>query len=37
MLLDQYRAALAGGELKPDSAQEKAVRRLDQLAQALGR
>jgi cell division protein ZapE len=37
MLLDQYRAALSGGELKPDSAQEKAVRRLDQLAQELGR
>jgi cell division protein ZapE len=37
MLLDQYRAALAGGELKPDSAQENAVRRLDQLARELGR
>lgn len=37
MLLDQYRAALARGELKPDSAQENAVRRLDALNHALGR
>lgn len=37
MLLDQYRAAVAGGELKPDMAQEQAVRRLDALSQALGR
>jgi cell division protein ZapE len=37
MLLHPYRAALSRGELKPDSAQEKAVRRLDQLAHALGR
>ena len=37
MLLDQYHAALSSGELKPDSAQEKAVRRLDALSHALGR
>lgn len=37
MLLGQYRAALSSGELKPDHAQENAVRRLDQLAQELGR
>lgn len=37
MLLDQYRAALSRGELKPDIAQEKAVRRLDALNHALER
>ena len=30
-----YRAALAGGELKPDPAQEKAARKLTALAQLL--
>ena len=30
-----YRAALAGGELKPDAAQEKAARKLKALAQLL--
>jgi cell division protein ZapE len=30
-----YRAALAGGELKPDAAQEKAARKLTALAQLL--
>jgi cell division protein ZapE len=35
MLLTPYREAVARGELRPDSAQENAVRRLDQLAQAL--
>ncbi len=36
MLEAQYRQALAGGELRPDAAQENAVRRLDALAGALG-
>lgn len=36
MLLTDYRAAVAGGELKPDAAQEKAVAKLDALARALG-
>jgi cell division protein ZapE len=37
MLLDQYRAAVAKGELRPDPAQENAVRKLNQLARALTR
>ena len=37
MLLDQYRAAVARGELRPDPAQENAVRKLNQLARALTR
>ncbi len=36
MLEDQYRASVARGELKPDPAQENAVRRLDAVARALG-
>jgi cell division protein ZapE len=36
MLLNQYRAAMFNGELKPDPAQENAVRRLDALAKCLG-
>jgi cell division protein ZapE len=35
MLLVRYREAVARGELRPDAAQENAVRRLNQLAQAL--
>src|SRR5437879_10554144 len=35
MLLTPYREAVARGELRPDAAQENAVRRLDQLTQAL--
>ena len=35
MLLTQYRAAVARGELRPDAAQENAVHRLDHLARAL--
>src|SRR6266852_3783550 len=35
MLLAQYREAVAKGELRADAAQENAVHRLDQLAQAL--
>jgi cell division protein ZapE len=35
MLLTDYRAAVAGGELKPDVAQENAVTKLDALATAL--
>jgi cell division protein ZapE len=37
MLLDQYRAAVAKGELRPDPAQENAVRKLNQLARTLTR
>ena len=36
MLEEQYRAAVARGELKPDAAQEKAVAALHALAMALG-
>jgi cell division protein ZapE len=36
MLLTDYRAAVAAGELKPDAAQEAAVRKLDALAGQLG-
>jgi cell division protein ZapE len=35
MLLDEYRAAVAKGELQADAAQEKAVLKLDELAKAL--
>jgi len=35
MLLAQYRAAVARGELRPDAGQERAVGRLDALARAL--
>ena len=35
MIQASYREALARGELKPDAAQENAVARLDELAQAL--
>jgi cell division protein ZapE len=35
MLLAQYRKAVTKGELRPDAAQENAVRKLNQLAQAL--
>jgi len=34
-LIDRYRAGLASGEIKPDAAQEAAVRRLQELANAL--
>ncbi len=36
MLEEQYRAAVARGELKPDAAQENAVAALHALAVALG-
>ena len=36
MLMNQYRAALFNGELRPDPAQESAVRRLHILAKSLG-
>lgn len=36
MLLAEYRAAVENGELKPDSAQDAAMARLDALATALG-